>query len=331
MHIALCIAVVCILSYIGVGGKRYNGICSSSSPLGSLLSKSVAILGASAAILTGNVHESSAGMLTFPLPAPMKNSIVLVRAGECFADNRHEIETNPVKKLRQDNALTDRGREQAQEAAREINEMGVVATYIWTSNTERAYETAAIIARELQLGQNRIIPEYSFLDARPLGIFEGKNDEETWKEIHQQDEVQGIKYRPPPNNDGTPTESVTDVLVRSNQLVSTIESMYSGENVIIVSPDSDNLSVLQAALIDENPDTSLPFHARFTFNNGQVRKLDYVVKESGLRPTGQTQEEADSTVRKMRAMRVAGTSRAVKSGEATWLDLWHLSLTTNNR
>jgi len=38
----------------------------------------------------------------------------------------------------------------------------------------------------------------------------------------------GIDYRPPANSDGTPSESVSDVLVRMNQLVSTIESMYSG-------------------------------------------------------------------------------------------------------
>lgn len=28
-------------------------------------------------------------------------------------------------------------------------------TFIWASNTERSYETAAIIARESNLGQNR--------------------------------------------------------------------------------------------------------------------------------------------------------------------------------
>lgn len=37
------------------------------------------------------------------------------------------------------------------------------------------------------------------------------------------DEREGINFRPPPNNDGTPSESVSDVLIRQNQLVSTIE------------------------------------------------------------------------------------------------------------
>jgi hypothetical protein len=37
--------------------------------------------------------------------------------------------------------------------------------------------------------------------------------------------------------------------MRSNQLVSTMESMYSGENIVIVSPDSDVLSILQGMYV----------------------------------------------------------------------------------
>lgn len=191
-----------------------------------------------------------------------------------------------------------------------------------------AYETATIIATELQLGQNRIVPEYSFLDARAVGVFENKNDDDAWREIHKQDELQGIKFRPPPNNDGTPSESVSDVLVRGNQLVSTIESMYSGENVVIVSPDSDVLSVLYAALDDPDPDAMLPLHAQFRFRNGEVRKLEPLVKPSELLVTGQTQSEADVTSRRMKAMRVAGTSKYAKTTPDTWFDLWHMSADT---
>ena len=46
--------------------------------------------------------------------------------------------------------------------------------------------------------------------------------------IHYMDEKEGINYKPPKNSDGTPSESVSDVLVRDNQLISTVESMYSG-------------------------------------------------------------------------------------------------------
>lgn len=52
-------------------------------------------------------------------------------------------------------------------------------------------------------------------------------------------------WRPPPFVDGTPNESVHDVLVRVRQLLSILETQYQGDQILIVSPDSDNLSVLQ--------------------------------------------------------------------------------------
>ena len=172
-----------------------------------------------------DMNPSFADMLTFPLPAPLKNNIVLIRAGECFADARHETQTNAAKKLRQDNALTAHGREQIIEAGKYLESIGFQPSYIWVSNTERAYESAVVLAREIQLGkvnfaytmlhiyklisisfiyiriyaclhihvgQNRIVPEFSFLDARAVGTYEGKNDELTWSEIHKNDETIGI-------------------------------------------------------------------------------------------------------------------------------------------
>lgn len=55
--------------------------------------------------------------------------------------------------------------------------------------------------------------------------------------------------KPPPIDDGTPNESVADVFVRVTQLMSILETQYSGDTVVIVSPDSDNLTVLQAGLV----------------------------------------------------------------------------------
>ena len=272
-----------------------------------LLKRAKVVVATSAAAVFLPVQSSWAGMLIFPLPAPLKNNIVLVRSGESYAgklhystvvlcpisplytlsltpriistclksDSRHEIETNPVKKLQQNNGLTSKGREDMLNVAKRLEEIDFQPSFIWASNTERAYESARVLAEDLKLGQNRIVPEYSFLDARAMGTFEGKNDEETWNEIHKQDELMGVKYKPPPATDGTPSESVSDVLVRANQLVSTIESMYSGENVVIIAPDSENLSVLQAALADENPDASLPKHARFAMKNGTTDIITY--------------------------------------------------------
>lgn len=269
--------------------------------------------------------SASSDMLTFPLPAPLKNNIVLMRSGECFADKRNEIQTNPVKKLRQDNALTMLGREQAIAAAKQLSEIGFSPTFIWTSNTERAYETAAVVAKEVQLGQNRIVPEYSFLDARAAGTYEGSNVG-SWDEIHKMDIEQGINYRPPPNTDGTPSDSVSDVLVRANQLVSSIESFYSGENVLIISPDSEVLSILSAALASEDPDKELPLHAKYAFKNGEIKPLQTYVKVSNLLATGQTQKEADDSTRKVRYLRALSGRTYSNIVPSSWTDIWHASI-----
>ena len=166
--------ILCALSVIECNGLRFP----SQREMIRVLSSS-----ATAAMIAGSISPQSclADMLTFPLPSPLKNNYVFARSGECFADSHNEVQTNPVKKLRQDNALTFKGREEAIGIAKDLNRMNFSPSFIWTSNTERAYETAVIVARELELGQNRIIPEYSFLDARSTGIFEGKNMESTWK------------------------------------------------------------------------------------------------------------------------------------------------------
>lgn len=62
-------------------------------------------------------------------------------------------------------------------------------------------------------------------------------------------DIISTRIKPPPIDDGTPNESVEDVFVRVTQLMSILETQYSGDTVIIVSPDSDNLTILQAGLV----------------------------------------------------------------------------------
>lgn len=64
------------------------------------------------------------------------------------------------------------------------------------------------------------------------------------RQVYESDRESAF-WRPPPFVDGTPNESVQDVLVRVRQLLSILETQYQGDQVLIVSPDSDNLSVLQ--------------------------------------------------------------------------------------
>jgi len=272
-------------------------------------------------------------MLTLPLPVPLKNSVALVRAGESIRDAQGLVETQPVKKLSTSNALTPLGREQAVAAAHELERLNMIPTFIFTSNTERAYETATIIARELRIGQNRIVPEFSFLDARGLGSdLEGTNYEAALNKVHADDLKLGIYYKGGGGNTedlGSVSDSVADVLVRARQLLSGFESLYSGEQVLVVSPDSEILSILTAALTSPDPDEALPTHYKFSFKNGEVRLLDPLVVPPTTLVTGQTQEEADENSRLFRALRVRGSVPATSeadTGPPTWWSLYDAAL-----
>ncbi|CAI0545781.1 unnamed protein product [Linum tenue] len=180
------------------------------------------------------------------------------------------INTNPVAKTSVDNGLSEKGKKQTVKAALKLKAMGACddGCWIWPSITQRAYQAAEVIAAVNGISRSYIVPEYSFLDARGLGGYEGRSLEVV-SEVYASDTV-SPRNKPPPIDDGTPSESVEDVFVRVTQLMSILETQYSGETVIIVSPDSDNLTVLQAGLVG----LDLRRHHELSFEPGEVRFVD---------------------------------------------------------
>lgn len=207
----------------------------------------------------------------FQMPPPrLTNQYYLVRAGESEFESLGIINTNPVAKTSVDSGLSEKGKKQIVKAALQLKEMGACDTgcWIWPSITQRAYQTAEIIASVNRISRSYIVPEYSFLDARGLGAYEGKNLEAV-SEVYALDTI-SPRNKPPPIDDGTPNESVADVFVRVTQLMSILETQYSEETIIIVSPDSDNLTVLQAGLVG----LDLRRHRDLSFAPGEVRYVD---------------------------------------------------------
>ncbi|KAJ4712316.1 Phosphoglycerate mutase family protein, partial [Melia azedarach] len=188
------------------------------------------------------------GLFQMP-PVRLSNRYYLVRAGESEYESLGIINTNPVAKTSVDNGLSEIGRKQTVRAAFELKAMGACdrGCWIWPSIAQRAYQTAEIIASVNGISRSYIVPEYSFLDARGLGAYEGRKLESI-SEVYTSDGISST-IKPPPIDDGTPNESVADVFVRVTQLMSILETQYSEDTVIIVSPDSDNLTILQAGLI----------------------------------------------------------------------------------
>ncbi|XP_057809190.1 uncharacterized protein LOC131023663 [Salvia miltiorrhiza] len=214
-------------------------------------------------------YAEARGLFQMP-PARLINRYYLVRAGESQYEGLGIINTNPVAKTSVDNGLSEKGIKQTVRAALELQSMGACESncWIWPSITQRAYQAAEIIAAVNGISRSYIVPEYSFLDARGLGAYEGKKLDSV-SEVYASDSL-SPNIKPPPINDGTPNESVQDVFVRVTQLMSILETQYSGNTVVIVSPDSDNLSVLQAGIVG----LELRRHMDLAFGPGEVRFVD---------------------------------------------------------
>ncbi|XP_057519484.1 uncharacterized protein LOC130800137 isoform X3 [Amaranthus tricolor] len=209
------------------------------------------------------------GLFQMP-PFRLNNRYYLVRSGESEYESLGIINTNPVAKTSVDSGLSEKGKRQSVKAGFELKKMGACegSCWIWPSITQRAYQAAEIIGEINKIDRSHIVPEYSFLDARGLGAYEGK-PLESISEVYATDGV-SPNLKPPAIDDGTPNESVEDVFVRVTQLMSILETQYSGDTVIIVSPDSDNLTILQAGLLG----LDLRRHTDLSFSPGEVRFID---------------------------------------------------------
>lgn len=209
------------------------------------------------------------GLFQMP-PLRLSNRYYLVRAGESEYESLGIVNTNPVAKTSVDSGLSETGKKQTATAAFKLKAMAACdrGCWIWPSITQRAYQAAEVIASVNGISRSYIVPEYSFLDARGLGSYEGKKLESV-SEVYVSDGISPT-IKPPRTDDGTPNESVADVFVRVTQLMSILETQYSEDTVIIVSPDSDNLSILQAGLIG----LDLRRHRELSFAPGEVRFVD---------------------------------------------------------
>eukprot|EP00208_Stichococcus_sp_RCC1054_P005712 CAMPEP_0206140148 /NCGR_PEP_ID=MMETSP1473-20131121/8600_1 /ASSEMBLY_ACC=CAM_ASM_001109 /TAXON_ID=1461547 /ORGANISM="Stichococcus sp, Strain RCC1054" /LENGTH=322 /DNA_ID=CAMNT_0053534205 /DNA_START=173 /DNA_END=1141 /DNA_ORIENTATION=- len=216
-------------------------------------------------------QEAQASLVQFPADA-LRNNYYLVRAGESQAEAAGYVLSNPVAKTSMDSGLTELGKRQvvrgALEQLKKAPGFDPDNVYFWPSITQRAYQTAEIMGSLLGVGRSRIVPEFSFLDPRGLGALEGYSLQEAAEQLNNGDR-QSPNWKPLRNYDGTPNESVSDVLVRMRQVVSITESQWSNASIVIISPDSDLLSVLQAAAVG----VDLRDHRRFAFGPGECRRL----------------------------------------------------------
>jgi len=214
---------------------------------------------------------AQAGLVQFPV-RELYNTYFLIRGGESVSQAGGHVLSNPVAKTSMSNALSTEGKRQVlRQTYAALKEQGACENgcILWPSMAQNAYQTGEILGALFGIGRNRIVPEFSKLDARGVGVFEGGRLDAVADALAA-GEATSADWRPPPGDNGTPNESLLDVMTRGRELLSLLETQYRGENVLLVSPDSDNLSILQAAVLG----VDLRAHSRYQLEPGEVRRLE---------------------------------------------------------
>ncbi len=77
--------------------------------------------------------------------------------------------------------------------------------------------------------------------------------------------------RPPPNEDGTPSETLSDQVVRLTNLMSVLETLYSGDDILLIFPDGTGPALLSCLI------AGLPLNRvhELNFQSGEIRQIDY--------------------------------------------------------
>jgi broad specificity phosphatase PhoE len=132
--------------------------------------------------------------------------------------------TNPMFLTNREAALSDKGIAQVQAACQILIDANINPSVMKYSLAASAMDTVGIVRDELKVGQNRVVPEFTFMDPRAIGRWDMMSYSQTLPAVMAMDEAEagpsGSGGRPPPNDDGTPHETLADQAIRLRQLMS---------------------------------------------------------------------------------------------------------------
>lgn len=205
----------------------------------------------------------------FPVTKPLQNTYHLMRAGTSLLELDDIWSTNPLFLTNREDALAVEGEEQVVDAAEQVR--GQLPTIIIHSLAASCIDTSNILGRELKLGRDRIVPEFTYLDPRGIGGWDMRSRSATQPAVWAMDEDEAGPYgkggRPPPNDDSTPHETLADQAVRLRQCLSLWETQYSGDTILLVFPDGTGPALLSAMM------AGIPYNHvhQLEFAPGEVR------------------------------------------------------------
>jgi len=175
--------------------------------------------------LASNARPASArGLVQFPCKYTLMNIYHFMRSGQSLLEESDILSTNPLFLTNRENGLSDVGTQQVEAACQYLKPQGISPTIVGYSLAANCIDSANIVAKYLKIGQNRLVPEFTFLDPRAIGRWDGlrlkSTEEAMWAMDAAEAGPSGIDGRPPPNEDGTPNETLADQVTRLRQYLS---------------------------------------------------------------------------------------------------------------
>ena len=198
-------------------------------------------------------HAAKADLIQFPCkPGDLKNNYSFLRAGESLIEADGLWGSNPLFLTNRENTLSENGIAQVQAACADMLERDYNPSVVLFPTAANAIDTADIIASEMRIGRNRVLPEYTNLDARGIGKFDMNDREAVRSAIWALDAESGPEgrdgERPPPTDDGTPNETLANQITRLRQLMAVCETNFSGDDVLFIFPDNTGLALLSCMI-----------------------------------------------------------------------------------
>ena len=181
-------------------------------------------------ILGSSTIANARGLVRFPCKEPLLNTYHFMRCGLSELEIEDIWSTNPLFLTNREAALSELGDEQVREACRFIKENASQPTVVRYSLAAASIDSANTVGDELKIGRDRLVPEFNYMDPRAIGGWDGSQlnatEEAVWAMDVDEGGPNGKGGKPPSNEDGTPAETLSNQVVRLQNLMSVLETLY---------------------------------------------------------------------------------------------------------
>ena len=175
-----------------------------------------------------------------------------MRAGLSELEAEDIYASNALFLTNRENSLVDEAQQAIVDACQKMKDAGQSPTVAYHSLAANGMDTGDLVARTLLLARDRLLPEFTYLDPRGIGLWDGTSYSTTRLAVAAMDFQEagalGTGGRPPANEDGTPNETLADQFIRLRQFFSLQESRTSGENILVIFPDGTGPALASAMI-----------------------------------------------------------------------------------